>query len=267
MQLVKQQNVIKWATNKEQETAIMAFSNGKMISSLSEEEKIPIISLLGRWRYYIGVTSDVPDDEFPTLEKFISKHYGFLKIDEINLAIDLSLTGKLGDVQTRAFNTFSVLYVSSILNAYLAYKDKLFKAIKARQDNVLQIEYQKVPDPKERCEEFKEIVLGEYKKWKEQGSIQDYFCLIYNYLEKTGQAAILKEDAKEITKRALTLAREFKSKTGGFKTIGQAMTSMVGANEEQLYTMFGKNLCTEYIFSKIEDINKFVETIIPDHFK
>lgn len=236
----------------------------KPIKEFVNSEMPSVIQLIGRWRYAIGLSKECDADDLVTMSFFIKENYGFLNVSEIDHAIKLSITGKLGldSEEVNPFNNFSFLYVGKILNAYLEYKKSLFRDITKRRDEaeIKQIAVPK-PTPEEMAETMKEIIAGEYQKWKSSGEILDPFNIVYNYFKKTNQAAISKEQTELIKAQAKKKAKETKEKNTDYR-----ISFSNGMNEESLYIMYGKNLCTQYIFSKIEDIDKFLNTITAEHF-
>lgn len=57
------------------------------------------------------------DEEKEFLHQYIRAHYGEHSADEIRMAFDLAVQGKL-DVDARTFENFSVAYFASIMNAF-----------------------------------------------------------------------------------------------------------------------------------------------------
>lgn len=57
------------------------------------------------------------EEEAGVLIEFIRRHYGGHTVKEIRLAFEMAIAGKL-DVDSRAFENFSIQYFSSIMNSY-----------------------------------------------------------------------------------------------------------------------------------------------------
>jgi len=68
----------------------------------------------------VGLTDKVDDKDIITLTKFTEEAFPNLTIEDIKLAINLSMKGSL-DADIECYGNFSPLYISKILNAYLKY--------------------------------------------------------------------------------------------------------------------------------------------------
>lgn len=265
MQLVKHQNISQWAVTENEKALIEVIFSDKPICQMTKPEMPSVVQLIGRWRYSIGLSKECSAEDLVAMSLFIQENYGFLSVPEIDHAIKLSITGKLGldNEEVNPFNNFSFLYVGKILNGYLDYKKSIFKQITARKEEYSKKEIVPTfkPSPDEMANNMREIVKGEYDKWKQNGEILDVFNIVYGYLEKVGKAAIPKEVGEQIMLEARKKAVEKNQKLHDGRI---SFTS--GMSEESLYVMYGKNLCTQYVFSKIESIDEFLKTIIPEHF-
>lgn len=264
MQLVKHQNISQWAVTESEKTLVDVIYRGKSIAQMSKPEMAEVVELIGRWRYAVGLSKECASEDLVAMSLFIRDSYGYLSVAEIDHAIKLSITGKLGldNEEVNPFNNFSFLYVGKILNSYLDYKKSIFKKIvDRREEHSQKVVLTDKPSPMQMAENMKDIVRGEYEKWKSNGEITDLFNIVYGYLEKVGKAGIPKEVGETITIEARKKAKEKNEK------IHNGLISFTsGMSEESLYVMYGKNLCTQYFFSKLESIDDFLNTIIPEHF-
>lgn len=121
--------------------------------------------------------------ELSFLSKFIKENYNYLTLDEINLAINLSLTNKL-QVDTKTYNNFSAFYISQILNAYLSYKRKLYNELSYKlEKNELDYNVEK-PSAEDNMKLMKELIIGFYEDYQKDGYINDVFNLVYDFLKK-----------------------------------------------------------------------------------
>lgn len=264
MQLVKHQNISQWAVTESEKALIDVIYSDKPVSQMTKPEMASVVKLIGRWRYSIGLSKECSPEDLVAMSLFIQENYGFLSVPEIDHAIKLSITGKLGldNEEVNPFNNFSFLYVGKILNAYLDYKKSIFKQITVRKEEYSKKELPvaEKPSPAEMAESMKDIVKGEYEKWKSNGEITDVFNIVYGYLEKVGKAVMPKEVGEQI------MAEARKKAVLKNEKIYDRISFTSGMSEESLYVMYGKNLCTQYFFSKLESIEEFLITIIPEHF-
>jgi polyhydroxyalkanoate synthesis regulator phasin len=142
------------------------------------------------------------------LSQFIVKNYPQITIEEIDLAIDLSLTDKL-DVDVRTFNNFSPMYVSRILNGYIEHRKRLYHEIysrKVKEEEIKQM--QKKATPQEERDLTIEIIRDFYNKYKTDGYIDDVFNILYNYLKKSKKLNPSKEVIDEAIKYGKIKAEE-----------------------------------------------------------
>ncbi len=195
----KQENtLISFVQNQEEYNFNLAFYN-KTIKQYSNNEHIDtLIDLLAKWRWMSGVSSINQDEdeiaqELALISKFIITNYNSLTLEEISLAIDLSLTDKL-DVDVRTFNTFTPMYVSRILNAYKEYKFELFNKLKEREIIAKQkIEKEKKLSPQEKMDATIDLIYYFYEQYNSSGDVNDLFNTIYNFLKRTDNIEIDKQ--------------------------------------------------------------------------
>jgi len=209
-----------------------------------------LIDVLANWRWMAGVNVANQDEndvakELILIAQFIKNNYPKLTVDEIRLSIDLSLTDKL-DVDVRTFNTFSPMYVSRILNAFLEYKRTVFSEVKARKelaDDRKKMEMN--PTPEEKKQSMIELIAYFYAKYKEHGFINDYFSTVYLFFKRTG---ILKLD-KELIEKALEYGKHMANKEANdFMSLmdkGKDKT-----DKEVLQKRFARNYAVQDFFEK-----------------
>ena len=89
----------------------------------------PLIDLVGKWRYYIGIREDLSQEEMFMNINFIRENFNELNLIDINQAINLSLKGDL-NVDVEHYQNFTPLYISKILKAYKEYKGKIIFEIR-----------------------------------------------------------------------------------------------------------------------------------------
>ena len=72
--------------------------------------------------------NNLPDDlEKQILINFIQSNYGGHTVSEIRLAFELALNGQLEITEVKCYENFSVLYFSSIMNAYRLWSAQEYK--------------------------------------------------------------------------------------------------------------------------------------------
>lgn len=95
------------------------------IKVLSDEQIGPVIKLI---MLKVGVRSqNLPSAiEKDLLISHIRSNYGGHTLQEVNLAFDMAISGKL-ECDPRCFENFSCLYFSSIMNAYRAWAKNAYR--------------------------------------------------------------------------------------------------------------------------------------------
>jgi len=170
-----------------------------------------IIDLLTRWRWMSGINSANQDEddmakELVLMASFFKKNYHKLTLEEVSLAIDLSLTNKL-DVDVRTFNSFSPMYISKILNAYIDYRNGIVFELKSKSERLKEKELvERKCTPQEKMDGTIDLIKYLYEKYKEDGVVDDFFGTIYSFMKRTNKMnpseATIKE-AKEYAKQMI----------------------------------------------------------------
>ena len=148
-----------------------------------------LIDLLARWRWMSGINSANQDEddmakELILMASFFKKNYHKLTLEEVSLAIDLSLTNKL-DVDVRTFNSFSPMYISKILNAYIDYRNGIVFDLKSKSDRLKEKELvEKKSTPQEKMDGVIDLIKYLYDKYKEDGVVDDYFGTLYSFMKR-----------------------------------------------------------------------------------
>jgi hypothetical protein len=192
--------------------------------------------------------------ELALISQFLIKNYSFLTLDEISLAIDLSLLNKL-DCDVRTFNAFSPMYVSRILNAYGEYRKELYKEVmdrKIREDEKKEME--KKVSPEEKMQSMIELIEYFYNEFKSIGIINDHFNTLYNYFRR---AKKLNPD-KQMIDNAMEYGK-VKSETYINNYFNDALNSEK-PEKDNIIKRFARNYCVETYFNEntLEDIIKQV---------
>jgi hypothetical protein len=224
-----------------------------------------LIDVLAKWRWMAGINISQQSEEdiaqeLALLSKFIQENYSTLTIDEISLAINLSLTDKL-NCDVRTFNTFSPMYVSRILNAYLEYKRNMYNELMKRKelsDNKKEMD--KEITPEEKMENMVELIRYFYDKYKTDGFINDYFNTLYNYFRRTNRLVI----SKQIIDDALKYGKEEAQKHK--KEYFDDALKKDKVNMEGVEKRYARNYCVQLFFNNL-DIEKLISTIKIDEFQ
>jgi len=130
--------------------------------------------------------------EFDFLKNFIRKNYGGNRVDEIKIAFDMAIAGKLdlGKDGAKCYENFSCEYFGRIMTAYRSWAVEEYKFIESKQTPVALLE-----PPKQTAEETIEFWFTQWKESKTKnyllfsGFIQVY-DLIREELEFTKEQKV-----------------------------------------------------------------------------
>jgi hypothetical protein len=223
-----------------------------------------LIDVLAKWRWMSGINTYNQDEnevakELVLLSQFIINNYSDINLDEISLAIDLSLTNKL-DVDVRTFNTFSPMYVSRILNAYKEYKKPIIKDVLERKEKAIKDkELEKVLTPEEKMESMIDLIKYFYEQNKTEGYINDHFTTLYNYFRKTNKLKGVPNLVNEAKEYGKNKAQEH---------INDYFADFISndkPNVELLQKRFARNYCVQWFFNN-NDINIILAMVTINDF-
>ena len=202
---------------------------------------------------YIGIPKTDVSEEIAVICQFIQKNYPFLTIDEINLAIELSVMRKLPD--TEFFGYFSPMYVAKVLDSYLYYrKMTMADTIRRKEKHDAEIiEEQNKPTPEQQAEMTKDIMRGFYNDWKARGEISDPFSLAYNYIRKHNLLVVPKEDIDKAMEYAKSRIYNMKKE--------DRRQMFTETDEKRL----ARNWCVQKFFQSV-DIDVLLNNIKPERF-
>src|SRR5210317_1623219 len=106
---------IKGKFSKDKIEIYQAYYSLKRIKQFqSNDELKPLIDLIGKWRFYIGVKEELSQEELFMNVNFIRENFSELNLVDINQAINLSIKGTL-NVDVEHYQSFTPLYISKIL--------------------------------------------------------------------------------------------------------------------------------------------------------
>ena len=250
--------LIKNCKTQEEANLIYAIEKKSALKYIDADNINQLIDLIGKWRWMLGVNNSESEveiaKELALISQFLIKNYSFLTLDEISLAIDLSLLNKL-DCDVRTFNAFSPMYVSRVLNAYGEYRKQLYKEVmdrKHREDEIKEME--KKVSPEDKMQSMIELIEYFYNEFKSIGIINDHFNTLYNYFRR----------AKKINpdKQMIDNAMEYgkvKSETYISNYFNDALNSEK-PEKDNIIKRFARNYCVETYFNEntLEDIIKKV---------
>lgn len=250
------------ARTNDEKTIIKAIEESEFIGNLRDTNKI--IDVVAKWRIYIGMPKQDISEELSVIANFIGMTYKHLTLKEIELAYHLSAIKVLDDVEFYGY--FSPMYVGKVIDAYLYYRKKqLADAIRRKEKHEWELADKKnIPSPEKQAEDWKEMVESFYKKYQENGEIEDVFNLCYDYFRNKNK---LLKISKEVLDEALVYGVE--KALARKKTVNPFLKFNLEVEQTNLEIekqRWAKNYCVQKFFSTIKDINLLLETIKPEHF-
>lgn len=187
--MLPQQSAIidnRWIKNQDEAQVALANTSASYLQLLDKDGKDRLIDLLAKWAYYLGLNKLSPED-LAMLNMYIIRSYGNLTLEEIDLTIEYSISGKL-DVDTNPYGSFSPIYVSSMIGAYIRYRNRIMAEIVQKRAEVIREESRaQAAAPETQCLAMKETISQCYAEHKQTGEITDFFNVIYNFLRRTNR--------------------------------------------------------------------------------
>lgn len=231
------------------------FSVPAIKETLNEKEtKEAIIEAMGKWVYMSGCANPVGARELGFIAKFIFDNYADLNLKELNLSIDLALTGKL-DVDPQTYGFFSPAYVARILNAYKDYKVEASRELaikKANKDMRDKIEREALYEetPEDKLERLRFFIRECDKNLKAGAKIVDFGHYVWNFLKRKELIKLTKE---EIT-QAQIYARQRLTQDKQEDMLGHLISE---AQEEKRYA---REWCLRRHFAQL-DVEAFCNSL------
>jgi len=166
----------------------------------SNDELKPLIDLIGKWRFFIGVKEELTQEELFMNINFIKDNFSELNLMDIDQAINLSIKGDL-DVDVEHYQSFTPLYISRILKAYKIYKGEVMTTIREtinKNDN----------KPKELSDVDRVALtrasLSVLYESRNNENFYDYGNVTYDFIKKNKLFPI----TKELVEKAMKFGKE-----------------------------------------------------------
>jgi hypothetical protein len=211
--------------------------------------------LIVKWTVLCGVKPIPSDEEIRLFVEYVAEHFYRLSLLEIDNAFNLATAGVL-NIDASHYQSFSVIYISKIINAYKDYKGKFILDYQAE----LEKNEKREPTESERLHMMVDAILESFDAYKEKPTYNDFGYVAYDFLNNLGLINFNKELKKEILKQArekvierLTLKR--KEHTGGTTEYIEVSTAIndiqadkTGSQNEVVNECKNIGLCQYYNF-------------------
>lgn len=153
----------------------------------TEEGQKDVIDLITRLRIMVGQNKDVTPVQLEIEAKFLRNNYSNFTPDDIELAIELFLNGRLG-VPLPTHVTFSPLFIAHLMNAYARYSQETIKEVD--ENSRRQIMLLGESSAEERLNGIKECITDCHKHGEEGFAERFYNNLVYDFLVNTSRIVV-----------------------------------------------------------------------------
>lgn len=269
-------SILKWAKTPQEASVVKAFEGRKPFKDYDENDTARLIDVISKWRYYTGSSKNITPDDLAAMAIFIGDKWENMTLEELNLAIDLSLTGEL-EVDVNTYGEFSPMYASRIIQAFYAYKLKVMSLVINRrdEDQRRQMSLQtSAPSPEKNMDNMIAIIKSEYAIFDQHKVVNDPFSLIYNFIRRTNRIALTDgliqkalEYGEKTAKAELLERAKFSPK---IKDVAVALSGSTDESQmekkQRMVKKYARNFCVQYYFER-NHIDNIVKSIIIEEFR
>lgn len=220
-----------------------------------------LVEVMALWRHHLGVTSDPTEQELVVICQFVYDNFKRFTLSDIRLAMNWAIAGKI-DVGFVTQKNISSFYVSKALNAYSESKRSIYNELMENRERLIsrrQLEVKVQHTPVEKANQFREYIVSLYHGYKEGGYFYDIGDFAYNWLKRTNQLNLSKEQINEAVQYGKDAFRRIKQADAG-SAAALLRNAIAKENEEQAQ----KRLAREYILIKYfegKTISEIIEKI------
>tara|TARA_B100000497_G_C7669387_1_gene403837 strand:- start:249 stop:1103 length:855 start_codon:yes stop_codon:yes gene_type:complete len=193
----------------ENKKIVQAYFDRKIATFFDAEDKNEqfqkLHKLIVKWAVLTGVKPLPTDDEIRMLVEYIAEHFYRFSLMEIDNAFSLATAGKL-DIEADHYQSFSVIYISKIINAYKRYNGKYI--IDYRNEIAALERKAAEPNEEEKIKMLVENILEGFDNFKEEPKYNHFGYIAYDFLSKLGVIDIDKDTKGIILEQARKMAVE-----------------------------------------------------------
>jgi len=258
--LNKRQELIgAWIKNQDEYDIVVAHLNTNL-QKANNSVMNELVKTLGVWKFSLGSTQETSSEEYRFIALFIKDNFSEFTVQEIGMAMKLSISGKLES--EKFYGSFSPLYISSVLNSYRQYRERVMrKAEEEAEKKKREEEKKKKATPEYQFEQMKGFINEQYEYYKIEKEIFDPFNLIYNFLRK--------HNLLQVPKNIIDKAMEYgKNKSIREKQEQKSLKSLISGTGdiEEETKKHARNYVIQQYFENTS-IKDILGKIKIDHFK
>ena len=194
-----------WAPDKQK--IVQGYYDRKISTFFEAEDKNQqfqnLHKLLVKWCVLTGVKPLPLDEEMRLFVEYVAEHFHRMSLLEIDNAFNLATAGKL-DVDPNHYQSFNVIYISSILNSYKNYKGKYILDYQKQLAESQKVE----PTEEEKTQLMIESILEAFEKYKEKREYNHFGWVSYDFLTRLGCLKLSDEEKQEILENARAMSVE-----------------------------------------------------------
>lgn len=268
LQEKQSKSIIKWAQTPQELEISKAIDGGIEISKFNKRDDEDLINYLGQWRIMIGDPRKQSKESIAVEQLLITNKlkelYPFITLPEIKLAADMSITGKLSVAPHLYQNqTFSVLYVTAIINAYLEYKREQLLPVFERF-HTSKPEKRFITVQQERQLTI-DLFKDEYDYLLKNGVIDDPMNLCYRFLRESNRLPVYPKDLEDAKSYGREMAKLFFQKEDG--SVKEALAKSQDKTQKgeslsvkKIEDRYSRNFLVQLQFNKLTNIEQLTDT-------
>lgn len=221
---------------------------------------------MAKVQYIIGISGKgtLSSEEMAFFAKYVRDNWGKkLPIEEIENAFLIGAQKKL-DVDTTAYNTFSIAYIETILQAYMIHKHKLLVPKTAGE----------LPEKTELSQDEKDAIVWQscltaFEEFKVTGDPVEFGSVKYDFLKERGMIPFNKDRRNEmmnLARQRVTIKCEVKITTAKTFSDMQKIKDMIingGKDFDTLCIEEAKTVAINTLFRELVETGRELTDLIP----
>lgn len=238
------------------------------------EGDVDLIDVVGQLRTLVGSFNAVKE-QLQVEARFLQSNYPNFSIEDVRIAFNLYMNNRL-DIDTQPYVVFSPLFISHVMNAYIAYRFKVVVAVRQKAEPKLlayadQVKNNSAEGKAKRVEGLKDCVRECYRHVKEGLRERFFFGITFYLLKQTKRLKIdddLRRQAKEYAEKKYTTdmmenKKRLQEKDGSITHISETIYGNPAAtcpNKEVAIIEYMKEFCLKDYFDHV-NIDELINSI------